>query len=82
MNIDEDRERANKQIDTYLESYYGAPAKGLRQTMASVGGPLEDIVTWLRGYVRNGAEHLVLRFVGDHARQLEQIAAVRGELTR
>jgi hypothetical protein len=35
---------------------------------------------WLSAYVAAGARHLVLRFAGDHERQLEALAAMRSEL--
>ncbi len=34
----------------------------------------------LKGYVDNGASHLVLRFAGDHERHLDMFARLRGEI--
>ncbi len=35
---------------------------------------------WLKSYVDEGASLLVLRFAGDHERNLETFARLRGEL--
>jgi hypothetical protein len=35
---------------------------------------------WLQGYVSGGAQHLVLRFAGDHERHLEMLAKSRAKL--
>ena len=44
-----------------------------RASAASQRRPAE----WIQGFVDAGAEHIVLRFVGDHARHLETFAELR-----
>lgn len=80
LAIDEDRQAGDARIDAYLEGYYGAPAALLRKHQAAFAGPPAAAAAWLKSYADEGAEHLVLRFVGDHERMLETVAALRAEL--
>ena len=82
LAIDEDAQAGDARVDAYLEGYYGAPAALLRKWQAVFAGPPEAAAGWLERYVDEGAEHLVLRFVGDHERMLETVAALRAELGR
>lgn len=77
--IDDDAESADASIDDYLVSYYGAPPAVMRSVQACRGGTLEQVLDFIGGYIAAGAQHVVLRLVGDHAAMLEQIAAHRGE---
>lgn len=81
ISIGEDAETTNAAIDTYLEAYYSVPADVIRTFQSCCGGTLEQVLTFLRSYVEAGANHIVLRLVGDHARALEQIAQHRHEFT-
>ncbi len=78
--VDNDAERANQAIDTYLQSYYNVPAEVMRSVQACFGGPLEATLEFIRSFHRAGAGHIVLRLVGDHAQLLQQIAAHKHEL--
>ena len=80
LTIDDDPRAGNARIDAYLEGYYGAPAALLRKRQAVFAGPPGAAADWLKGYADEGAEHLMLRFVGDHERMLETAAALRAEL--
>ena len=80
LAVDEDAGAAEQCIDRFLESYYGQPAELLKRRQACYGGPAAGAADWLAGYVAAGASHLVLRFAGDHERQLETMAAIRAEL--
>ena len=77
LAVDDDAAAGNARIDAYLEQYYGTPASILRRWQACFAGPAEAVSEWLAGYVRAGASHLVLRFVGDHDALLEAIARLR-----
>ena len=65
---------------SYLEDYYGAPAQLMRRVQACKGGTLGEVSGFIRSYVEAGAEHLVLRIVGDHDRTVQLLAAHRDEL--
>src|SRR5216683_1588893 len=75
--LDEDAQRASARLDDYLERYYGQPAAVVRKRQAGYAGPVGGVAEFLKGYVAAGCTHLVLRFVGDHERHLETIAALR-----
>jgi len=80
LAIDENSEKANQKIDDFLSAYYGQRPNMLKQRQACFGGSASAVVDWLNGYVREGAQHLVLRFAGDHERNLETMAKVREQL--
>jgi alkanesulfonate monooxygenase SsuD/methylene tetrahydromethanopterin reductase-like flavin-dependent oxidoreductase (luciferase family) len=69
--------RAEARIAKYLESYYGQPFDALRSIHTYFAGPEDAAAAWLKGYADAGVSHFVLRFAGDHERQLETVARVR-----
>ena len=77
LAIDEDETAGNTRIDAYLERYYGAAPAVLRRRQACFAGPAAAAVDWLAGYAEAGAEHLVLRFVGDHHAMLDAVSRIR-----
>ena len=80
MVIDDDAAKAQQQIETYLEEYYGVAAAILAKRQACYAGPAEGAAEWLKGYADAGASHLVLRFAGDNERHMDAIADIRGSL--
>lgn len=78
--LDGDADAGNARIDAYLESYYGAPAAVIRRRQTAFAGPAEAAADWIGGYAERGASHIALRFVGDHERMLEAVAAVRDRI--
>ncbi len=78
--IDDDTARANRLMDRYLEHYYGQPAETIRRRQVCYAGPLAGFKDWVQGYVAAGAQHLVMRFAGDHERHMDLMAGIRGEL--
>jgi hypothetical protein len=80
LAIDEDSGRAGQRIDRFLENYYGQPAAVLRQRQACYGGPAAGAAEYLKGYADAGASHLIVRFTGDHARNLETFTRLRADL--
>ncbi len=80
MVIDDDAAKAQDQINTYLEEYYGVAASVLTKWQACFAGPAEAAAEWLKGYADAGASHLVLRFAGDNERHMDIIAGVRESL--
>lgn len=78
--VDADAGRANARLDAFLESYYGVPAPALRRRQAHYAGSADGVAAWLRAYADAGADHLVLRFVGDAEQHLAVLAEVRREL--
>jgi alkanesulfonate monooxygenase SsuD/methylene tetrahydromethanopterin reductase-like flavin-dependent oxidoreductase (luciferase family) len=80
LALDEDRARAEQRIDAFLESYYGQPAAVMRTRQAAFGGPPGAAAAWLQGYAEAGVTDLIVRFTGDHERQLDAVAALRAQL--
>ena len=80
LALDEDAARAEERIDAFLESYYGQPAALMRKRQACFGGPPGPAAAWLKGYADAGATDLIVRFTGDHERQLEAVAGLRARL--
>jgi hypothetical protein len=56
------------------------PAPMTRKRQMSYAGSAAGAAAWLKAYADAGASHLVLRFAGDHERQLETVAQMRREL--
>jgi alkanesulfonate monooxygenase SsuD/methylene tetrahydromethanopterin reductase-like flavin-dependent oxidoreductase (luciferase family) len=80
LAIDEDSGRAEERMDSFLESYYGQPAAAMRRRQACYAGSAAGAADYLEKHVAAGASHLILRFTGEHDRNLETGAALRGRL--
>ncbi len=78
--IDENKDKAESRINDFLVAYYGQRPDMLKQRQACFAGSAAELTDWLNGYVQEGARHLVLRFAGDHERQMDTIAKVREKL--
>jgi alkanesulfonate monooxygenase SsuD/methylene tetrahydromethanopterin reductase-like flavin-dependent oxidoreductase (luciferase family) len=81
VSIDENAQRADDRMNTFLEGYYGVPAAATRKRQASYTGPEAGLGQWLDSYAKAGATHLMIRFAGgDHTTQLAAVARVRASL--
>jgi len=78
--IDEDASRADQRINGFLEQYYGQPAAVLRKRQACYAGPAAGAAAFLQAYADAGADHLIVRFTGEHDRNLEALAGLRAQL--
>ncbi|MGY9083510.1 MAG: LLM class flavin-dependent oxidoreductase [Acidimicrobiales bacterium] len=78
--IKADAAAAEASIDHYLHNYYGAPPAVMRSFQGCCGGSIDKVIAFIRGYVTAGANHVVLRLVGDHEVMLRELAARRDEL--
>lgn len=76
----EDEAAAEQAINDYLHSYYNVPPDAMRSIQACCGGPIDKVIKFLRGYADAGAEHIVLRIVGDPKTTLPAILQARAEL--
>ena len=77
--LDDNAEAANARIDSYLEGYYSAPAAVIRKRQACYGGTAEGLAEWLQSFIDAGAQHLMLRFAGDHDHQLDAVSKLRAQ---
>jgi probable F420-dependent oxidoreductase len=67
---------AEQRLNTFLETYYAAPASALRARQACYAGPIEGCVAWLQRWIDAGVRHLMLRFAGgDQLAQVDEAAA-------
>ena len=80
LAIDEDAGRAEQRIDAFLENYYGQPAAVMRRRQACYAGPTVGAAEFLRGFADAGASHMIVRFTGDHERNLETFTRLRAKL--
>jgi len=80
LAVAEDQSRADQRINAFLEQYYGQPAAIMRKRQACYGGPLTGAAKFLEGYANAGASHLIVRFAGDHDRQLDAFTRLRSDL--
>jgi alkanesulfonate monooxygenase SsuD/methylene tetrahydromethanopterin reductase-like flavin-dependent oxidoreductase (luciferase family) len=80
LSIDDDAARAEARIDSYLEQYYGQRPDVMRKRQMCYAGPAEGAAAWLKSYAEAGASHLVLRFAGEHERQLQIVSRLRRDL--
>ncbi len=80
LAVDEDSSRADQAIDAFLVNYYGRPAAELRRRQACFGGPRAAVADYMRSYADAGADHLIVRFTGEHERNLDTLTALRAEL--
>jgi probable F420-dependent oxidoreductase len=76
--LDPDTAAAERRLDTFLETYYAAPASALRARQACYAGPFEGCAEWLQRWIDAGARHLTLRFAGGD--QLAQVADAASRL--
>ena len=82
LAIDDDRGARRCAASTpILEQYYGLPPDATRKRQMPLSpAPAPARPRWLKAYADAGASHLVLRFAGDHERQLETAAQMRQKL--
>jgi alkanesulfonate monooxygenase SsuD/methylene tetrahydromethanopterin reductase-like flavin-dependent oxidoreductase (luciferase family) len=80
LAIDEDASRAEQRIDAFLENYYGQPAAVMRRRQACYAGAAAGAAAFLKGFADAGASHMIVRFTGDHERNLETFTRLRAEL--
>jgi alkanesulfonate monooxygenase SsuD/methylene tetrahydromethanopterin reductase-like flavin-dependent oxidoreductase (luciferase family) len=67
---------AEQRLNSFLETYYAAPAGAIRARQAAYAGPIEGCAAWLQRWIDAGARHLMLRFAGgDQLAQVDEAAA-------
>jgi len=78
--VDDDVARAEARIGEFLEAYYPGRGELMKKTQAWFAGPASAVADRLARYADAGLTHFVIRFTGDHERQLEATAGIRLEL--
>jgi alkanesulfonate monooxygenase SsuD/methylene tetrahydromethanopterin reductase-like flavin-dependent oxidoreductase (luciferase family) len=82
LALDENATRAGQRLDAFLENYYGRPAAVMRKAQGCYAGPAAGAAGYLKGYAEAGADHLIVRFAGEHESHLETVAGLFAELGR
>lgn len=80
LATDDDTARAERRLDDYLSQYYGERPASMRKRQICYAGPAAEAAAWLKSFADAGATHLVLRFAGDHERNMDAVAGMRQEL--
>src|SRR5438876_1184713 len=76
LALDPNRAAAEQRLNSFLETYYAAPAKTILARQATYAGPVEGCVEWLQRWIDAGARHLALRFAGgDQLAQVDEAAS-------
>jgi len=73
--LDANAAAAEQRLDTFLETYYAAPAASIRARQATYAGPIEGCVEWMQRWIAAGCRHLMIRFAGgDQRAQVDETA--------
>jgi probable F420-dependent oxidoreductase len=76
LALDPNRAAAEERMDSFLETYYAAPAKVIRARQAGYAGPIEGGVEFLQRWIDAGVRHIALRFAGgDQLAQVDEVAS-------
>lgn len=79
--VDDDAAAANAAINSYLEGYYGVSGEVLQKVQSCKGGSVSEVMEYIQSYVDAGAQHIVIRIVGDHEQTLQALADNRHQLS-
>ena len=76
LALDANRAAAEQRLNTFLETYYAAPARTILARQVTYAGPIEGCAEWLQRWIDAGASHLALRFAGgDQLAQVDEAAS-------
>ena len=81
LSINENQDAADAALDHYLESYYKMPASGIRKYQGCYAGGLAGAEAWLRGFADRGVQHISLRIIGDHTKNIPIATGLKQSLT-
>jgi alkanesulfonate monooxygenase SsuD/methylene tetrahydromethanopterin reductase-like flavin-dependent oxidoreductase (luciferase family) len=73
VNLNDDKARADGELDEYLRAYYGQPLDVMHYVQAIRGGSAQECLDWLARYVDAGARHVILR-IGSLTARPESVA--------
>jgi probable F420-dependent oxidoreductase len=62
ININSDIEQAQRELRTFIESYYGVPYEVQATRNGLCAGSAEDCIGWLRAFIAAGAQSIIIRF--------------------
>jgi alkanesulfonate monooxygenase SsuD/methylene tetrahydromethanopterin reductase-like flavin-dependent oxidoreductase (luciferase family) len=75
LNVNVDVSRAERELRTFIESYYRIPYEEQARRNGLCAGSAEDCTAWLKAFISAGAQTIVVRFGSpDQAGQLARFA--------
>jgi len=75
LALDPSQAAAEQRLQSFLETYYAAPAQAIMARQATYAGPIEGCAEWLQRWIDAGCSHLALRFAGgDQLAQVDEAA--------
>lgn len=78
--VDDDTARGEARIDEFLEAYYPGRGALMKNHQTWFAGSADAVAEWLARYAAGGLTHFVIRFAGEHERQLDAVAGIRAAL--
>ncbi|MGZ0188784.1 MAG: LLM class flavin-dependent oxidoreductase, partial [Alphaproteobacteria bacterium] len=80
VSLDENAQKADDNLNAFMQNYYGAPPAVMRKMQVCYAGPKDGVAGILQEFADAGVEHICLRFTGDHDANLEAFAKIRQSL--
>lgn len=80
ISLDDDPEAADRTLNDFLAAYYPVPPEIMRTVQACYAGPRAGLAPWVAEFVDAGAEHLILRFAGNHDSHLDACSTLADDL--
>jgi len=78
LAINEDKNKADEELNLYLKNYYKLPAQQIRDQQYCFAGERNAAIEWLNLFVQAGASHICVRFTGNKdEKQMEELAKMR-----
>ncbi len=65
VNLTSDVPGGQRELEQFIERYYGAPFAGLSKRQACFAGPTDACMEWLVPFLDAGVDHLVIRLASD-----------------
>ena len=77
LAIDEDEPTAQREMQSFIETYYGVPYEVLARGTGLCAGSPERCIEWINDFIASGVQTLVVRFgASDQATQLDRWASL------
>ena len=75
VNVATDAAQGQREMEAFIESYYGAPYAALSKRQGCIAGSVDVCMEWLSPFLALGVDHLVLRLGGgDPAVQFQRVS--------
>jgi hypothetical protein len=78
--MDENAAMADARLNSFLERYYSQPAAVIRSHQACYAGPSAGVAEYLDTFAKAGANHMCIRFAGEHETHMKALAKIRVSL--